>query len=103
MDPLEAPKHEHERSTDSEEAKVREYGKLVLFISKHSKIFLAAVGMGWSVYTTIQTLKAEVAAVKTDVAEVKKDSSETKQMVIAIDKKLDRMGRRDRDLYGSAK
>ncbi len=110
-EPLEAPKHEHERSTDGDEAKVREYGKLVLFITKHSRIFLAAAGMGWSVYTTIQALKAEVslvkadvAAVKTDVADVKKDVSSTKSMVSDMDKKLDRMNRRGgRDLYGSAK
>ena len=112
MEPLEAPeKHEHQRRTDGDEAKVREYGKLVLFIMKHTKIFSALAFGAWSVYTTIQTLKAEILTVRADVVmvkadttEVKKAVAETQQMVQGLDRKIEKLSRRgDRDTYGSTR
>ena len=111
MEPLESPKHEHERSTDNVEAEIRKYGKFVLFVKENMKVFSALAFGALSLYTTIQTLKADIGAVKADVAmvkidvaEVKKEGAETKKMVADIDRKLDRLSRRSgRDLYGSAK
>lgn len=58
-------------SANGEEKQAKEYGKMVLFVMKHSKLFLFLCAAVYGAWQTVQAIKFELALVQKEVTELK--------------------------------